>query len=323
MERRVRILHVNDVGSVGDLLVRASCGRDVLYQPAVRHGFLRGRLSLPAFVWGRVADVSHLRYGLFAHLVELAGAEYSLHLHGGDLLLDLQRAGLRRLLTRRAIAGATRVAVATPDLLEPARRYRPDAVYIPNPMDLPAVSPRAPVRQQPHLVMLSKMDYLKGWEQQVRLMEALRRTLPDMTFGFFGHGQLPAELRARFTARLVELGGTLTPPLPRADFHSRLAAADFAVGQLEVGSLGMSELEALALGVPTVADARAHVAAGYAPVVVPPAPADAAVALRELWEAGPAARARWGEDARAYLRRVHAPERSLQALQDLLAGHNC
>jgi glycosyltransferase involved in cell wall biosynthesis len=325
----MRILHIHDVASVAALMAGASHGRDIVYQPVVRHDFLRGSRSLPAFAWGRIRDILRLRrltrsgdfthvhvhYALFAHLADLAGAPYSLHLHGGDLLLDL-RGGLKRRLTRRGIARATRVAVATPDLLELARAYRPDAVYIANPIALPPLPAPPPPRAQPHVIVVSKMDRLKGWDRQPEVLESLRAVLPGLSFTFFAHGQLPQETRVRLSERLVGLGGRVMSPLTRAEFHARLAEADFALGQLEVGSLGMSELEAIASGVPTIANVRAHVAVGYEPVVISDIGAPAQV--RALWEAGSAARRRWGEEGRAYLRRVHAPERALEALERLI-----
>jgi glycosyltransferase involved in cell wall biosynthesis len=323
----MRILHVNDVAAVASTLVHASAGRDALYQPALRRDVGDGRLATARLALRRMRDVGrmrgiflagwfthlHVHYATFAYLAELAGLPFSLHLHGGDLLGDLH-APTKALLVRRGITRARRVVVSTPDLLIPARVLRTDAEYVPNPVVSPTVVPARPRREQPHIIMLSKMDYFKGWDRQVSVMEQLKRLWPNMTFSFIAQGQLPVDEQHRLSQRLRALGGTALPLLPREEFLTQIAGADIAVGQMEVGSLGISELEAMALGACTVADARAHRAIGAEPAVIDPESAGSV--LTQLWGDG-AARVRedWADRAKQYLRRYHDPGECLRMLE--------
>jgi len=313
---------------VATALVRASRERDRLFQPALRRDVGDGPFATPRFVARRLRDVVrmrrtfrvegfthlHVHYATFAHLAELGGMRFSLHLHGGDLLGDMASGG-KAVLVRRALKRARRVVVSTPDLLPRARSFRPDAEYLPNPVErVAAAAPPSP-HEHPRVMMLSKMDYLKGWDRQVHVMAGLRSLWPAMSFSFLADGQLPAARKRDLIAELTRLGGTPLPLLARDDFLRQVAAADFAVGQMEVGALGMSELEALARGVVTVADAGAYGSADAPPVV---APAMASQELAALWGGGRGARAAWAARADEYLRTHHDPSCCLQQLEGLL-----
>ena len=328
----MRILHVNDVAQVGTALVRASGGRDLLFQPALRRDAGDGLLGTARLAVRRFQDVLQLRrafrreaithvhvhYATFAHLAELGGLPFSLHLHGGDIIGDM-KGGAKARLVRRALGRARCVIVSTPDLVERARGFRADVVYIPNPVERPStVSPDAP-HDHPRVIMLSKMDYLKGWDRQVRVMVDLRKLWPSMSFSFLSDGQLPAAEKRELIDRLTALGGTPLPLLARDDFLERIAAADCAIGQMEVGALGMSELEALARGVITVADASAYAGTGAIPPVV--APAAATRDLAALWTGGRDARVTWARRADEYLRAHHDPQDCLRHLERILEGH--
>jgi hypothetical protein len=325
----MRILHVNDVAQVGTILVRASAGRDLLFQPTLRRDVGDGPLATARLALRRAQDVVqmrrafrdgafthlHVHYATFAHLAELGGLPFSLHLHGGDLLVDLL-APTKALLVRRGVARARHVVVSTPDLLVAARELRTDAEYVPNPIVSPELVPTRPTREQPHVIMLSKMDYFKGWDRQVFVMEQLKRLWPNMTFSFIAQGQLPEVEQRRLSQRLRALGGAELPLLPREEFHAQIANSDIAVGQMEVGSLGMSELEAMALGALTITDARAHRAIGADPVVIDPESVGSL--LTHLWGA-PDARENWAERARQYLRSYHDPGECLRVLETHIA----
>lgn len=325
----MRILHVNDVAQVGTILVRASAGRDLLFQPTLRRDMGEGPLGTARFALRRAQDVLQLRrafrgggfthlhvhYATFAHLAELGGLRFTLHLHGGDLLGDME-SGVKAILVRRAIRRAYLVVVSTPDLLPRARAFRPDAEYVPNPVERPRQIVPRPANDWPHVMMLSKMDHLKGWDHQVKVMEELRSVWPTMSFSFIAEGQLPDSERVRLSTHLEALGGRPLPRLTRDAFLQHLAGADFAIGQMEVGALGMSELEALALGVVTVADARAHAIVGMSPPVV--SPTSVGRRLPEIWDGGAQARATWVAMADEYLRTYHDPPRCLRMLEELL-----
>lgn len=324
----MRILHVNDVASVGSILVAASGDRDVLYQPALKRQLRAGRTVTARLVLNRARDwcrigrlrrcagVTHLHvhYGSFASLA--LGRRFSLHLHGEDALCDLGANGVRGLVTRWAVHAASQVVVSTPNLLEPVRRHRPDVQYVPNPM--PVIS-TAPVEQRhawPHVLVLSKLDRFKGWDRQLEVIRALRGRLPEMRFEFLAHGNLPPAERRDLVDELIRLGGSVRRAMPRSAFLEMVREADFAVGQMEVGALGMSELEAMAMGVPVIGDAGAHVAMGCAPPLIAPSTAPDLVAA--LWS-DQEALAALVHRTQQYIVDIHCPEEVLRRLESILS----
>lgn len=324
----MKILHVNDVASVGSILVSASNGRDGLFQPTLRGDPEGGRLSLRRVAAARAVDVLRLRrifdsgrythlhvhYATFAILAELARLPYSLHVHGGDVLQDLKTQGLKRLLALRGLLQASKVVVSTPDLLEPTHAVRPDAIYVPNPLDLQKETAEHKA-QEPRMIVLSKMDPRKGWSSQIELIEKIVKAIPSLSFSFFEHGKLDAKERAMLSERLRALGGRPLDKMSRAEFLKILPSFDFAFGQLEVGSLGMSEMEAMGAAVPTLANVSAHRAFGHEPPVIDPG-----TALSRLPSllADAEERKRVGADSRAYVSRVHRPEDALTQLENFL-----
>lgn len=309
----MRILHVNDVSSVGSLLCEASDGRDLLYQPALRKNLRRGALGSVELLGRRLVDVVRLRrlggaddwhvhvhYATFAHLAEAAGLPFSLHVHGADLLLDRAHR-VKRALVDRALARAIRVVVSTPDLLEATRSFRSDAVYVPNPMPLGACVARRPGTRT-RLLVLSKMDRLKGWPEQVALLEQLHGTLRGLEIEFFNEGQLPADQRAVLSDALARIGACRHSFMPRREFIQWMRGFDVALGQLEVGSLGMSEMEAMAQGIPVIAEVSAHRALGLFPPTIPPD----VLEIRRIVERDGDLR-EVGLAGRAYIASVHDP----------------
>jgi glycosyltransferase involved in cell wall biosynthesis len=319
----MRILHVNDVSSVGSILTDASNGRDALFQPTLRKNVGSGVIGSARFAMGRAADVARLRraatttndtivhvhYATFAHLAELALLPFSLHVHGGDVRID-RRGVVRRFLVDRALGRASVVVVSTPDLIAPVRLLRPDARYIPNPMPLLPMRRQRDETSAPRLIVLSKMDYLKGWPRQLEILEALRAAIPNLEIHFFDRGQLPDGERRELAARASALGAQPLQVVPRAQFLELLASFDVALGQQEVGALGMSEMEAMSSGVPIIADVAAHRQAGYDPPVLP---VDQPELLRDLLS-NSAALAAAGKNGREYIRAVHDPSTVLAAL---------
>jgi glycosyltransferase involved in cell wall biosynthesis len=320
----MRILHVNDVASVASILVSASGTRDCLYQPMLR-ARSGSTTAIPSLAMGRLRDwvrigqlmtrreVTHLHvhYASFAMLA--VGRSFSLHLHGGDVLHDLTAGGLRERITRWAMRKAGHVVVSTPNLLGQVRKLRPDAQYIPNPMELPPGPAATRSAAPPAIMMVSKLDRFKGWPRQVELIQALRQELPGLQFAFPTHGKLPAAERERIIVRLRELGGRPLPPLPRSEFLGLIQNADVVLGQMEVGALGMSELEAMAAGVPVIADVSAFPMTGRMPPVIAPNAADVLALLSNA-----EARAVLGNEALDYVRAVHAPAAVLRQLEATL-----
>ncbi|HET8590966.1 MAG TPA: glycosyltransferase [Nakamurella sp.] len=288
---RVRVLHVNDVAGVAGAAVQQAVASGLDWAlwplPAVRgapvpvKAYRRARDLVRFHPAGRAADVLHVHYGLFGYYAWSVRRPYLLHLHGTDLRDNLA-SPLLRPLVRRAIRRAGAVAYSTPDMADATRALRPDAVWLPAPLPLelcvagdggparatddgterdpeggaageagtvPGDPVAGTVTGQPArprtVVFASRWDPVKGLAVLLQTADQLRRDLPGADLVGVDWGTGAADAR--------RAGVRLVPLMPAPAFRRMLAGADVVVGQQSSGSLGVAELEAMALGRPLVA----------------------------------------------------------------------
>jgi hypothetical protein len=91
-------------------------------------------------------DVIHIHYAYLGMVGVLGKFPYILHCHGGDIR-DITP--FTRWITSRALKNAGLVFFATPDLGPGVRKTRPDAAFLPNPIDTRVFRPLAPCDERP------------------------------------------------------------------------------------------------------------------------------------------------------------------------------
>lgn len=256
------VLHFNDCASVGQALVteaarqghhwayaapglvrptRTSANRWVARAQFLPYVLRRGLLL-------RRADVVHVHYATSARLLRERGMPrrpYVLHLHGSDIRSQWPDPAYHDEI-QRAADGAAHVYFANLDTSEQAHTARPDAEYLPILIDLallPAWQGSGTSGPQ-RVLFVSRWDDVKGADANIELARELRRALPAVDLLGLDWG--PKADAAR------EAGVRLLPRTSRREFLRLLAGADVAVGQARP-VLATSELEAMAIGVPTAA----------------------------------------------------------------------
>ena len=209
-------------------------------------------LSARTIDWARIRrstsreDIVHVHYGLFGYYQW--GVENSvMHLHGSDVTSNLPSRILGPVV-RRSIRNAKVVLYSTPNLEGTVRELRPDAIWLPNPVDLPSYSDDEPHRAEHggvRVLFCSRWDSEKGTDKLLELTARLRLALPGVELvGLdWGSGRKAA----------AAAGVHLTPVMSKSSFHKWLRSSDLIVGQVGGGALGISDLEALSSGTPTVA----------------------------------------------------------------------
>lgn len=256
----VRVLHVNDVAGVASAAVEQARADGLPWRlwrlPTVRGSAISVKIwrragDLARFrAVGRAAEVLHVHYGLFGYYAWSVRRPYLLHLHGTDVRGNLRSRALRPLVLA-AIRRAGAVVYSTPDLADEVLRLRPDASWLPAPLspDVNAASDRIGglIRpaDAPRIVFASRWDPVKGLDRQLALAGAIRREYP--------HAELVGIDWGSGSADAAAAGVQLRPLLPAADFRALIAGADIVVGQLAGGALGVTDLEAMALGRPLIA----------------------------------------------------------------------
>lgn len=188
------------------------------------------------------AELIHIHYGARVGILKKAPRRpFVVHLHGTDIRTQYHDPRFRDLIQWGA-DNAQAVVYSTPDLRSHALQARADARYLPNPVDLTTLPSWRPTAR-PRIVFASRWDGSKGLEGQLGLAEALGRAVPDVDIVGLEWGQGAPQAAAA--------GVRLVPTMPPADYLQLLAGAHVVVGQSS-GVLGISELQAVGIGVPTV-----------------------------------------------------------------------
>lgn len=267
----MRVLHVNDCAGVASNLVLGLSKIGVyaeLFQPTL--GTYRARrtvkFSLPLirtleairlrnYVKKHAFDIVHIHYARFAYMALVTGLSYVLHIHGGDLYVDLDRRGFRE-LTRLAIRKARKVYYATPDLKNILKDIRKDAIFLPNPINLNDFVPSDQVIEprQPRVLSISKLDKRKGIERILAAIELILHAYPEVEVSIFNFGDESEGAQSFFKRHQKNPRIIAIPRVPHKDIASLINSATLVLGQQsqEIGALGVSELEAMACAKPVV-----------------------------------------------------------------------
>lgn len=260
----MRILEVNDVAGTATLFREGlqQLGHQVeLYQPTVgtyrRPAWFRALIpairALESLQMRRRYRVGrferlHVHYETFGVMPLLARLPYYLHCHGG-MTTHMNRPLSRRLI-EICLRRATRVLCATPNLLQPIQRYRPDVVFVPNPVDTEMFTPASAAGPSSRfrIFSISKMDTTKGWDVILPVLRELARQSEKFEVFAFGFGTEPRETILHRVALLRQWGIQVLSRLDRKEMSELIRSSDLVLGQFQVGAVGVSELEALACG---------------------------------------------------------------------------
>jgi glycosyltransferase involved in cell wall biosynthesis len=291
------IAQVNDVAAVAGTLAREmrKLGERAVVVETRRFGTglrypwkaaalpLRGAAILGAGVALRRGryDVVHVHFARLGMLGSMSGRPYTLHVHGTDIR------GVRPgSWWGREIAPFMRrarlVYYATPDLWEWVEPFRPDAVFLPNPIETDLFSPAERTgqgdRARRDLLVGVRLSAAKGLPTILETVRGVVAARPGTTITIVDQGEGVAQAEA--------LGGSnavVVRRASRAELPTLIRGHRLAVGQFLVGTFGNFELEAEACGVPVVMGFDRWAAYDTRPPIVAAATAqEAAGRIRDL-----------------------------------------
>ena len=311
----MRIAQVNEISFVASELTRGlrARGHEVDFlQPRLIGGGLPDRAKplvapLRAAEVARLAhklhyghyDVAQIHYAYLGVTGRLARVPYLLTCHGDDV----RGIGpLRTPITKLALGGASHVFYATPDLREPLADLRPDAEFLPNPIDTAAFAPAPEPEDADDVYICCRLDPDKGGGELLEACRLLADRRPEIRISALGTGAYLDEF-LRLPNVLV-----LDFPQPRAKLAGLIARHRVVLGQVHYGAIGMAELEAMACGRPLVASFR-HGDAYPEPPPIAEARTGAAIAgaIERLVDDAEL-RAAKGSESRAWIEHHHALE---------------
>lgn len=239
-------------------------------------------------------DVVHLHWARFAPLLGRPGGRPTIvHAHGSDVR-GQRNTPLGRLVGR-ALKNADLVLASTPDLLDD---LPPRAQYFPNPIDVTLFTSPSTERDRPRqrVLFFAQMNPVKGAQTLIAAAEQLHRWRPDVELVGIEGGRFDQQARAA--------GIELWPRQARQQLAPLLQSADVVVGQMHLGAVGLSELEAMACARPVVCQVRAGLYSAPPPVSVAESAAEVADQVIEIL-ASPNDAARQGAEARQYVLDEH------------------
>ncbi len=257
----MRIFHIHDIANVGSTLVAGL--RQIGYEAelcrlnlAAPHGSILTKLLVSplrlqemlrvnqAVRRGRY-DVVHIHFAYLGWLGILGRYPYFLHCHGSDIRRDMKD-WRRRWFIEKSLQRAQKVFFATPDLANLIYPLRPDAVFLPNPVNTDQFHPQA-IQTQPQVkILLGSAFYtVKGIELAMTGLQEVIRQYPEIEVTAFATG--PEYPRYQGTS-----GVHFIPPVTHDEMPTLYHTHNFIIGQFKIGSLGMVELESMACGKPVI-----------------------------------------------------------------------
>ncbi|WP_269937160.1 glycosyltransferase [Arthrobacter sp. HY1533] len=250
-----RILHLGDISGTSKSVIEVARTKGLDW---VLRDVPAGRGANPALIMARRLrdlvsvralrprpDVLHINYGVSGYY-GWGRKNVVLHLHGTDVRSDLLSPVLGPVV-RHSIKSADVVLFSTPDMGDAVHRLRPDAQWFPAP--LPPAAATMQTLKRPRagkkIFFASRWDDSKGAPGLLELAASLQRHRTDLELVGLDWGSHAGQAR--------DLGLRLLPLMSTEEFRMQLAESDVVIGQIAVGALGLSDLEAMAQGRPLVA----------------------------------------------------------------------
>lgn len=251
MKDVIRVVMVNDCAWVGQTLIKYS-PPNIIYSHIKRSRSLVSKtLGIFAKIVFSKGDVFHVHYGLQDHFLVklLKNSPTVCHFHGSDLRTTLNtRLGW---VVRENLKSADRVLVSVPDILPIARRYRQDAKYLPNPVDLELFRPQI-IKEHSEFNVLwaSDLSYTKGADKFIEAFAKFQKENPISILGVIKHGRdCIAMLKL---LKDLDVKHDVIEYQPHEKMVELYRWADVVAVDLTLGYLHMTSLEAMACMRPVI-----------------------------------------------------------------------
>ncbi|MCJ7761539.1 glycosyltransferase [Candidatus Bathyarchaeota archaeon] len=242
---------INDCSFIGETIL-SYLPNDIEKQQIKRTRQLWSKTIGIAYAIMRLrADIYHVHYLLQDCDLALRFGKTPLvgHAHGSDVRQGLLHP-IWKAIVIRALKYCNRIFVSTPDILERAKDYRPDAEYLPNPVDTILFYPRPlmPHEGKLRVLIASSCNWeVKGTDVAIRALSKLKETI-DLSI--VAHGK--DFERTILLARSLKLPLNILQRAPHRDMREYYWSSDVVIDSFRLGSLGMISLEAISCGRPIV-----------------------------------------------------------------------
>jgi glycosyltransferase involved in cell wall biosynthesis len=188
-------------------------------------------------------DIVHIHWLAHGIAGVLAGLPFFAQAHGSDLHLNLKNP-VYRWVTRTVVKRAKVVFYVTPNLREYLAGFESKLRYLPNPVDVDGLAPKAFPTELKRALIFTRLDPVKGVDHIFPAAERLSQMVEVTALDW---GPLASAYRNSYS-RWVRF----VPPVAHAEVGLLLQQFDVVIGQMHQGILSLSEIEALAAGRPVI-----------------------------------------------------------------------
>jgi glycosyltransferase involved in cell wall biosynthesis len=316
----MRILQVNNLNQVAKIYENELTRRGhsvVVYEPSFSGGLSPLPIKL-ALMPGRILhfrhvipklnanyfDIAHIHWGSYGILGLIGNIPFVVHCRGDDIRDRLTQPFFRPILTTILLRAAA-VLCITPDLLSIVKPIRPDVMFSPAPVDTERFTPESAFRPSSktvkNILLFSRLDPNKGVDIALQGIARFARRHPGVHVQVLDWGILKEAYKWQYAQPFEFI-----PPVASDKVGRLIQSADVIVGQLTIGALGLSELQAMSCAKPVIASFRYQDA-----YPVPPPLCQAAISeevdehLENLFRQ-PEAAAMLGQKAREWV--IHYPD---------------
>lgn len=255
----MRIAEVNDIASVASGLADGLTARGhevTVIRPRLVGGSLPWMIKpvvgpVRAVEWAQIIrrihegnfDAVHIHYAYLGMLGVLGKFPFLLHCHGTDVR---EITPFTRPMIERALRAADTVYYATPDLAQYVTARRPDARFLPNPVDAELFQPTMPARESKSVFICCALKDIKGAPRLLDACRRLARERPDIRITAIAGGDYTPEFQLLPNVRLLQ-------HMPRRRLPQVIGEHGVVMGQVMLGVIGMAELESMACARPVIA----------------------------------------------------------------------
>ena len=199
-------------------------------------------------------DLVHIHWASYGALGLVSRIPFIVECHGSDVRYRLKHPFFRAILTPVFRRAAT-VLCITPDLLPVVQSVRPDAIFLPGPVDIDRFTPEQDKRQgssRPWTILLfTRLDPIKGPEVAIQGIARFTERHADVRVRLLDWGLLKEQYKRRFAHRFEFI-----PPVGPEKVAQMIGSADVVVGQFLLGILSFCELQAMSCAKPVITSFR-------------------------------------------------------------------
>ncbi len=251
-------------------------------------------------------DVIHIHWLTQGIVGELAGRSFFVQAHGSDAHLNADNP-IYRPITRSVLKRAEAVFYVTPDLRALLKDAEGKLLYLPNPVDVKALAPKAVPERVERMLIFTRLDPVKGVDRIFPAVERLARVVEVTALDWGPLSRAYSQAYGRWV-RFI-------PVVPHPEIGPFLEQFDVVIGQMKQGSLGLSEIESLASGRPVITGIDWELYRDDPPPVIQASSPDAIIEAVEQLRQGRLEIGSLANAAMAWAERNHGLEHHLELLE--------